>query len=194
MKERIMNQLGDSLREHRPSQNEQFTQRVQFLIAVRTGDLSTVRRLLQADPSFVRATLPREQWGEPEMGQPTLPLEFDYTPLHFAATYGHLELARVLLAHGADVDDATPGETPLDRAACTTCRWRRCCWSMGPTPIIRRREVCAPCIVPRFAGTSKSCACCWRTGRTHSHVTLRDAPRWIGQSSMDGRKCRGAAR
>jgi ankyrin repeat protein len=50
------------------------------------------------------------------MGQPTLPLEFDYTPLHFAATYGHLELARVLLAHGADVDDATPGETPLDRA------------------------------------------------------------------------------
>ena len=116
MKERIMSQLGDTLREHRPSQNEQFTQRVQFLIAVRTGDLSTVRRLLQADPSFVRATLPREEWGEPEMGQPTLPLEFDYTPLHFAATYGHLELARLLLAHGADVDDATPGETPLDRA------------------------------------------------------------------------------
>ncbi len=116
MKERIMNQLGDTLREHRPSQNEHFTQRVQFLIAVRTGDLSTVRRLLQADPSLVRATLPREEWGEPEMGQPTLPLEFDYTPLHFAATYGHLELARVLLAHGAEVDDATPGETPLDRA------------------------------------------------------------------------------
>jgi RNA polymerase sigma factor (sigma-70 family) len=116
MKERIMSQFGDSLREHRPSQNEHFTQRVQFLIAVRTGDISTVRRLLQADPSFVRATLPREAWGEPEMGQPTLPLEFDYTPLHFAATYGHLELARLLLAHGADVDDATPGETPLDRA------------------------------------------------------------------------------
>jgi RNA polymerase sigma factor (sigma-70 family) len=116
MKERIMSQLGDRLREHRPSQNEHFTRRVQFLIAVRTGDLSTVRRLLQVDPSFVRATLPREAWGEPEMGQPTLPLEFDYTPLHFAATYGHLELARVLLAHGADVDDATPGETPLDRA------------------------------------------------------------------------------
>jgi RNA polymerase sigma factor (sigma-70 family) len=116
MKDRIMNQFGDSLREHRPSQNEHFTQRVQFMIAVRTGDISTARRLLQADPSFVRATLPREAWGEPEMGQPTLPLEFDYTPLHFAATYGHLELARVLLAHGADVDDATPGETPLDRA------------------------------------------------------------------------------
>src|SRR5260221_5341765 len=111
-----MNQFGDTLREHRPSQNEHFTQRVQFLIAVRTGDLSTVRRLLQGDPSFIRATLPREEWGEPEMGQPTLPLEFDYTPLHFAATYGQLELARVLLAHGADVDDAAPGETPLDRA------------------------------------------------------------------------------
>jgi len=65
-----MNQLGDTLREYRPSQNEQFTQRVQFLIAVRTGDLSTARRLLQADPSFVRATLPREQWGEPEMVSP----------------------------------------------------------------------------------------------------------------------------
>src|SRR5438128_3418721 len=50
------------------------------------------------------------------MGRPTLPLEFDYTPLHFAATYGNLEMARVLLAHGADVDDVTPGETPLDRA------------------------------------------------------------------------------
>src|SRR5437899_10779594 len=63
MKERIVNQIGDNLREHRPSQNEHFTQGEQFLIAVRTGDLSTVRRLLQADPSFVRATLPRAQWA-----------------------------------------------------------------------------------------------------------------------------------
>jgi len=49
-----MNQLGDTLRENRPSQNEHFTQRVQFLIAVRTGDLSTVRCgvALKRDPGF----------------------------------------------------------------------------------------------------------------------------------------------
>ena len=43
MKERVVNQISDSLRGHRPSENQHFTHRVQFLIAVRTGDVSSVR-------------------------------------------------------------------------------------------------------------------------------------------------------
>jgi len=111
-----MSQLGDNLRE-RPSQHERFTRLVQFLIAVRTGDLAAVVHHLQADASLVNASLVREDWGRAEMGQPTLPMEFDYTPLHFAVAYGQPELAELLLAHGATIDDATPGETPLSRAA-----------------------------------------------------------------------------
>jgi ankyrin repeat protein len=116
LKERMMSQLGDHLREQRPSQDERFMRRVQFLIAVRTGDLAVIQRQLETDPALVHVTLTREEWGRAEMGQPTLPMEFDYTPLHFAATYGQPELAELLLAYGARVDDATPGETPLSRA------------------------------------------------------------------------------
>src|SRR5207247_564221 len=51
-----------------------------------------------------------------EMGQPTLPLEFDYTPLQFAANYGQRDLAEVLLRHGANPNACLRAETPLGRA------------------------------------------------------------------------------
>jgi RNA polymerase sigma factor (sigma-70 family) len=116
LKERLMNQLGDQLREWRPSQDERFAQRVRFLVAVRTGDVASVERQLASDPSLLEATLSGEDWGRAEMGQPTLPLEFDYTPLLFAANYGQRQLAEVLLRHGADPNVRLRGETPLARA------------------------------------------------------------------------------
>src|SRR5204863_7297258 len=42
LKERMMSQLGDHLREHRPSQDDRFARRGQFLVAVRTGDVPSV--------------------------------------------------------------------------------------------------------------------------------------------------------
>jgi F-type H+-transporting ATPase subunit beta len=116
LKERMMNQLGDHLREFRPSQDERFARRVQFLVAVRTGDLARVERELAADPSLLEATLSGEDWGRAEMGQPTLPLEFDYTPLQFSANYGQRDLAEMLLRHGANPNARLRQETPLGRA------------------------------------------------------------------------------
>lgn len=44
---------------------------------------------------------------------------FGYTALHYAARSGHLEVCRLLLRHGAEVDAQTRGGgvTPLQRAA-----------------------------------------------------------------------------
>ena len=116
LKERLMNQLGDQLRDWRPSQDERFAQRVRFLVAVRTGDIGEVERQLAIDLSLLEATLSGDDWGRAEMGKPTLPLEFDYTPLLFAAKYGQRDLAEVLLGHGADPNVRLRGETPLGRA------------------------------------------------------------------------------
>lgn len=67
--------------------------------------LSTVRRLLAADPSLLRC---RDEDG--------------YTPLHRAAYGGHLAVAAALLAAGSPVDPRTAdGWTPLHSA----CRWSR---------------------------------------------------------------------
>ena len=116
LKERLMNQFGEHLREFRPSQDDQFAARVNFLIAVRTGDMARVERQLASDPSLLEAKLSGEDWGRAEMGGPKLPLEFDYTPLLFATNYGQRELAEVLLRHGADPNVWLRGETPLGRA------------------------------------------------------------------------------
>eukprot|EP00455_Lapot_gusevi_P000497 TRINITY_DN10229_c0_g1_i3.p1 TRINITY_DN10229_c0_g1~~TRINITY_DN10229_c0_g1_i3.p1 ORF type:complete len:166 (+),score=10.84 TRINITY_DN10229_c0_g1_i3:78-575(+) len=43
--------------------------------------------------------------------------EYGYTPLHNAASSGHLEICELLLQHGASVNAAECGATPLHRAA-----------------------------------------------------------------------------
>ena len=57
----------------------------EVLVAARDGDLPTLRRLLERDPTLAKA----EFWYAP--------------PLHFAVREGHLDAVRLLLAHGADL-------------------------------------------------------------------------------------------
>ena len=116
LKERLMSQFGEYLRELRPSQDDEFAQRVNFLIAVRSGDTRRVEQQLATHPGLLEVALSGEDWGRAEMGHPTLPLEFDYTPLLFAANYGQRELAEILLRHGANANAHLRGETPLGRA------------------------------------------------------------------------------
>ena len=70
--------------------------------AAASGDVETVRDLLDQDPMLVHS---RSRTG--------------WTPLHVAAYYGHLELAKLLLARGADVQAPardSVGDTPLLKA------------------------------------------------------------------------------
>ncbi|KAL4647107.1 ankyrin repeat domain-containing protein 49 [Arapaima gigas] len=74
-----------------------------LLWAAERNRLATVERLLTADSSLVGT---RDEDG--------------YTPLHRASYSGHLEIARVLVRHGADLHAQTvDGWTPLHSA----CRW-----------------------------------------------------------------------
>jgi hypothetical protein len=73
--------------------------------AIDRGDVEEVRRLLQAEPRAALATIPG-------------PLVGPDTPLHAAAHLGHLEIAELLLRHGADVNArGDGGDTPLHEAA-----------------------------------------------------------------------------
>lgn len=66
--------------------------------AVTQGNVSTVDRLLARNPGLVRAR-------EGKQG---------LTPLHVAAKYGHLQVVRTLLKHGAEVNATDKrGATPL---------------------------------------------------------------------------------
>ena len=69
--------------------------------AAREGDVDTVRGLLEADPQLSHAT------------------DDDIrTALHYAASYGHDEVATILLNTGAEIDAREEdGETPLHYAA-----------------------------------------------------------------------------
>ncbi len=76
----------------------------QIIKAAKKGDAPTVRKLLARDKSVVRA---RDKDGS--------------TPLHCAAWNGHVQVAKILLQAGADINDhsrnAHWGTTPLHAAA-----------------------------------------------------------------------------
>ncbi|KAI1893972.1 hypothetical protein AGOR_G00129160 [Albula goreensis] len=103
----------DDEEEREGSRSEEWYQQQEEKLESRPGELllwasernrlATVQRLLSADPQLVRS---RD--------------EDRYTALHRAAYSGHLEVARALLHHGADVHARTvDGWTPLHSA----CRW-----------------------------------------------------------------------
>jgi ankyrin repeat protein len=72
-----------------------------ILQAVRDDDMPAVERLLTAEPSLARAADERLK-----------------TPLHWAAEYDRLDIAKMLLDSGADLEATTSwGATPLDWAA-----------------------------------------------------------------------------
>jgi hypothetical protein len=129
-----MAQFGEYLHEFRPSHDDEFARRVNFLIAVRTGDVARVERQVSSDPALLEITLSGEDWGRAEMGHPTLPLEFDYTPLLFAANYRQQDLAQVLLRHGANPNVHLRGETPVGRSRCW---YSTCCCRIRATPARR---------------------------------------------------------
>jgi Ankyrin repeats (3 copies)/Ankyrin repeats (many copies) len=67
--------------------------------AASSGDTDLVRRLLEHDPALLRSE------------------ENTMTPLHRAAQKGHIAVAELLLAKGADIHRKSLGKTPLHEAA-----------------------------------------------------------------------------
>jgi len=73
----------------------------EFLRAAGNGNLAKTRLLLDHNPSLV--------FGKNKEG---------FTALHYAASYGYVEIAELLLARSADVNAKTgKGDTPLHYAA-----------------------------------------------------------------------------
>ena len=83
-------------------------------MAVADGDVDRVRTLLQggADPNHpVYLT---EQWWSKEYGE----WKWRTPPLHTACEEAMLQMVKLLVQHGADIDrgDGRDGQTPLHRA------------------------------------------------------------------------------
>lgn len=97
-----------------PSQDDRFTNRVQFLLAVRANNGERMQTLLDLDATLVAV---REEWSEFDGRYYDAPSR-GWTPLHRVAWQGDAALANMLLGHGADVNAAThSGWTPLHLAA-----------------------------------------------------------------------------
>jgi RNA polymerase sigma factor (sigma-70 family) len=93
------------------SEGGAFARAVQFSIAVRTGDLAQVRRMLDAHPALIGE---RERWDEDVAQRNRFPAVGSFTALHRAAYYGDDALAALLLERGADPSAPTKiGQTPL---------------------------------------------------------------------------------
>ncbi len=112
LKERMIYQMQSAMQTNRPSQNQQFANKVAFFIAVKSNDLPQLKALLNQDRTLVHAVTefglePQGYYGP--VGQ---------TALHWAAGMGNRALIELLLTYGADIDaQRTPeGPTPLHEA------------------------------------------------------------------------------
>ena len=100
LREMLVDLVEDSLRERRPSRDELFSTRViEILKAARSGDVIRVKHLLEQDRRLIAA---RDPLGN--------------TALILATTFGHSEVAKLLLSAGVKPDifeAASIGRTEL---------------------------------------------------------------------------------
>ena len=109
----VLQMAAEHLRNKRPSQDDKLAIKVQFLIAVKQGDLKRVERLLRDAPELAQT---QTEWSP---SSTTRLWPYGATALHWAAGTGDVELAKLLLAHGGDVNAGAPsrsGQTPLHEA------------------------------------------------------------------------------
>ncbi len=96
---------------YRPSQDDSFTNRISFFIALKNDDLLQIRQLVRRDPNLLTT---KTEWGVAADGW-HWPL--GVTALHWAAGTGNQPLAALLVEAGAGIDILDQsGNTPLRRA------------------------------------------------------------------------------
>ena len=88
-----------------------MTENSEFFTAIRSNDLDAVAELLDMHPSLANArirgdaTLLNEQvWENRQKVDMQPDDERDSTALHYTAFHGNVDLARLLIEHGADVN------------------------------------------------------------------------------------------
>ncbi|HEY1016479.1 MAG TPA: sigma-70 family RNA polymerase sigma factor [Herpetosiphonaceae bacterium] len=114
LRARMEQMAYDDLHASRPSRRPQFSQAVQFLISVRTGDLAHLRGLLDSDPALIGTC---EEQQLTDIRSYYVPLLGGYTALHRAIAYRQPAIIALLLERGADVAASTKfGETALHLA------------------------------------------------------------------------------
>jgi ankyrin repeat protein len=92
----------------------------EFFKAVKEGDISKVKHMIDMDQTLVKAengnglsaVITAAYFGNNEIAE--LLNTAVYTSLHAAAQTGNVEIAKLLLSHGANVNDRKDdGKTPL---------------------------------------------------------------------------------
>ncbi len=102
--------IQENLQQNKPSQNDSFSNKVQFFIALREGNASLIEKILNKQPDWVDL---KTEWPIAS-GSYHWPLGI--TPLYYAAGLGMVDLMTVLLGRGADVDGAGSNQSPLHHA------------------------------------------------------------------------------
>jgi RNA polymerase sigma factor (sigma-70 family) len=127
LREMLIDAVEESLRERRPSRDEQFAARLmEILKAARAGDVNRVKELMELDPRLLRARdrlgntalIMAVNFGHNEVAQ--LLLDSGVQPgIHEAAAIGSTERVAELLAADSSLLDSysTEGFTPLALAA-----------------------------------------------------------------------------
>ena len=98
LRERIIPMVQETLQANRPSQSDEFVDKVTFYIALRENDLGQVTALLDGEPALATMTIDRCE------GIPSYYWPVGVTPLNWAAGTGNVTLLDLLLARGADIN------------------------------------------------------------------------------------------
>ena len=112
--ERLMATTIDDMR---PSKTGKFAREIAFFIALRSGDRTEVKRLLDENPVLVEAL---QDWDSSLVHDGVLPFATKATPLITAIERGDLAMQTLLLDAGADVNGmcgCATGEAPIWAAA-----------------------------------------------------------------------------
>ncbi len=111
LQKRMIPMLQKTLQSTRPSQDSEFTDKVQFFIALRDNDLSQIKKLVTLRPSLLQATT---EW-KMALGHHYWPI--GSTALHLSAAGGINEILDYLLAQHIDINEKnSSGLTALHMA------------------------------------------------------------------------------